>query len=193
MLSFWFGDVDEAGFSSKETSARWFRKDTAFDEEIVKLFGALHRSLAEGGGEGWLSDARSTLAYVIVLDQFSRNMFRDQPGMFATDAQALTAAKALVASGKDRELTPQERTFIYMPYMHSESLADQDECMRLFRAMADEASGAGKETLELNYDFAVRHRDIVARFGRFPHRNAVLGRESTPEEKAFLEKPGSAF
>ncbi len=193
MLSFWFGSVDAAGFASKETAARWFKKDPEFDQEVHARFGAVHTRLAAGEGESWLAEPRGALAYVIVLDQFSRNMFRDQPGMFASDARALAAARGVVAAGQHTALTVQERTFLYMPYMHSEALADQDECLRLFRALADEVSGDAKALLDMSVDYSGRHRDIVARFGRFPHRNKILGRTSTGEEATFLEQSGSSF
>lgn len=193
VLSFWFGSLDEAGFAAPETSARWFKKDPAFDEEIRSRFGGLHARLAAGDSHGWLDDPRATLAYVIVLDQFSRNAFRDTPGMFASDALALSAARACVNDGGDRALGPQERSFLYMPFMHSEALADQEECVRLFRALADALAGGPKAKIEYNHEYAVRHRDVVARFGRFPHRNRILGRASTEEEAAFLLQPGSSF
>jgi uncharacterized protein (DUF924 family) len=193
VLSFWFGSLDEAGFATPETSARWFKKDPAFDEEIRSRFGALHARLAGGDAAGWLDEPRATLAYVVVLDQFSRNTGRDTPGMFATDALALSAARGCVTAGGDRALGPHERTFLYMPYMHSEALADQEECVRLFRALADELAGEAKAKVEYNHTYAVRHRDVVARFGRFPHRNRILGRASTEEEAAFLLQPGSSF
>jgi uncharacterized protein (DUF924 family) len=113
--------------------------------------------------------------------------------MFASDALALSAARACVNDGGDRALGPQERSFLYMPFMHSEALADQEECVRLFRALADALMGDAKAKIELNHEYAVRHRDVVARFGRFPHRNRILGRASTEEEAAFLLQPGSSF
>lgn len=193
VLSFWFGELDASGFASKDTATRWFKKDPAFDEEVRTRFGALHARLAAGSERPAVAEPRATLAYVIVLDQLSRNMFRDQPGMFASDALALSAARASVDAGKDRELRVQERVFLYMPYMHSEALADQDECVRLFRAMADEQSGDAKAAIEFNHEYAVKHRDIVLRFGRFPHRNRILGRTTTGEEATFLSQPGSSF
>ncbi len=171
VLTFWFAD-----------EARWWKKDPAFDAEITRRFGALHAAIERGEHEAWLGTARGALAYVIVLDQFSRNMFRGDPRAFASDARARAAAKTALEKGFDQELTKHERSFLYMPLMHSEELVDQDQCVELFRS---ENPG--------QLDYAVRHRDIVARFGRFPHRNAILGRASTPEETEFLKQPGSSF
>ncbi len=193
VLAFWFVSLDANGFASEETAKRWFTKDPTFDEEIRARFGALHAELAAGRDHGWLAAPRSTLAYVIVLDQFSRNMHRGTPGMFASDPLALAAARAAADRGDDRKLATQERTFLYMPFMHSESLADQERCLELFRALADEQPPETKARIEQNHHFGVRHRDIVERFGRFPHRNEVLGRASTPEEVAFLTEPSSSF
>lgn len=171
VLTFWFADPDRA-----------WRKDPAFDEEIRRRFGDLHAAVVRGEHEAWRTTPRGALAYVIVLDQFSRNLYRGDPRAFAADAQARAAAAEAVAAGHDQALTTAERGFLYMPFMHSEALADQDRAVALFRPL-------GGASLE----FAERHRDIVARFGRFPHRNAVLGRASTPEEAAFLTQPGSSF
>jgi uncharacterized protein (DUF924 family) len=172
VLAFWFADP-----------ARWWRKDPAFDAEIRTRFHDLHRAVAAGAREDWRATPRGALAYVVVLDQFSRNMFRDTAGMFASDAQAVAAARAAVDRGDDRALADTERMFLYMPLMHSEDLADQDRCVDLFRALG--------RSYELNY--AEQHRDIVRRFGRFPHRNQLLGRASTPDEVEFLKQPGSSF
>ncbi len=172
VLSFWFADP-----------ARWWRKDPAFDDEIRSRFAGLHAAVVRGEHEAWRDTPRGALAYVIVLDQFSRNMFRDSARMFAGDAQALSAARATVDRGDDHALTSDERLFLYMPFMHSEELADQDRCMTLLEALG--------RSFEL--DYARRHRDIVARFGRFPHRNQLLGRTPTPEELEFLKQPGSSF
>jgi uncharacterized protein (DUF924 family) len=187
ILAFWFGD-DEAEGGTAEQSRRWWRKDPAFDAEIRERFGGVHARIEAGACEGWLEDPRGLVAYVIVLDQFSRNMFRDTPAMFASDARALAAAKRGVAAGFDAQVPREMRSFLYMPYMHSESLADQDACVALFAALA---AGAPAEQGAKGY--AERHRDIIVRFGRFPHRNAILGRPSTPEEIEFLAQPGSSF
>ena len=171
VLSFWFADPP-----------RWWRKDPAFDAEVRDRFLAVHGAVERGEHEDWLETARGALAYVIVLDQLSRNMFRGTARMFAGDARARAAARRAVDRGDDRTLSEAERSFLYMPFMHSEDLADQDRGAGLF------ASGA---PAELRY--AEQHRDIVRRFGRFPHRNALLGRESSPEEQEFLKQPGSSF
>jgi uncharacterized protein (DUF924 family) len=185
VLSFWFGAPGDAGFGTAR--AEWFRRDAEFDAAIGTRFGRLHAELAAGGGRSWLDRARSALAYVIVLDQFSRNLYRDDPRAFAADPLALRAASDALFKGLDRELTLLERPFLYMPFMHSEALVDQDRCVSLFEELARE------DPSSQNLSYALRHREIVARFGRFPHRNRVLGRETTPDEAAFLREPNSSF
>lgn len=193
VLSFWLGAVDAAGLASEATAARWYVKDAAFDAEILARFGATYRALMRGAHDDWRAAPRSLLAYVIVLDQFSRNMFRGQSQAFASDVRALSAAREGIANGLDRTLLGQERVFLYMPFMHSEELATQDACVRLFTAFRDESTGALRQVLEQNVDYAVRHRAVIAQWGRFPHRNQVLGRTSTAEELLFLQQPGSSF
>lgn len=193
VLEFWFGSLDARGAANEEKSRRWFEKNADFDREIERRFGALHAALRRGENSHWLRTPRGALATLIVFDQFSRNMFRNTKQMFETDPQALAIAKELVARGKDREFRFAERSFVYMPFMHSEALADQERCVELFTAFRDELEGELRERCEYSLDFAVRHRDIIQRFGRFPHRNAILGRASTPEELKFLEQPGSSF
>jgi len=193
VLSSWFGTQNADGRAADATAARWFKKDPAFDQTLRERFGALHEAIVNGQREAWLETPQGALAYIIVLDQFSRNMFRDGPGMFAADDQALAVAKAAIDQGWDRQLALAERTFLYMPLMHSEQLADQDRCVELFASLRDELDGAARERVGQNHHYAVMHRDIVAQWGRFPHRNALLGRESTPEEIAFLKQPGSSF
>lgn len=172
VLEFWFAD-----------KARWWKKDPAFDAEIRERFGELHAAILRGQWEALRETARGALAYVIVLDQFSRNMFRGTARSFASDTQALEAARAAVERGLDRELSVSERGFLYMPFMHSEALADQDRSVALFSGLGESGS----------VSYAEKHRDIVLRFGRFPHRNEILGRASSPEELAFLSEPGSSF
>jgi uncharacterized protein (DUF924 family) len=193
VLQFWFGALDAAGRSSAEASARWFRKDAAFDAQIRERFLPLHSALAAGEHLNWLASARSNLAYVIVLDQFSRNLFRSSAQAFATDARALDAAHAGLAAGFDRALPADMRVFFYMPLMHSETLADQDRCVALFAALDADLTAAGHAGIPHNVHFAKLHRDVIARFGRFPHRNVWLDRTSTPDELVYLAEPGSGF
>ena len=183
ILDFWFADLDSGG-GLADQNRRWWRKDAAFDAEIRQRFAADHAAIEAGEREHWLDNPRGLLAYVVVLDQFSRNMFRDTPAMFASDPRALAAAKRAVAGGIDATLRPEMRLFLYMPFMHSESLADQDTCIELITRMTTDPAVTS---------YAERHRAVIARFGRFPHRNAILGRPSTPEELAFLAGPGARF
>lgn len=181
VLEFWFGTP--RGRSRVE----WFRKDPAFDEELRGRFGDLHAAAARRELESWRASPEPMLALVVVLDQFSRNLYRGDARAFAQDAHALECARQAIARGDDLLLLPVERQFLYLPYEHSESLADQETGVDLMRSL-----DAFEETRGVS-DWAVRHRDIVARFGRFPHRNAALGRGSTPEELEFLKQPGSGF
>lgn len=185
VLDFWFGPEDEPGYG--EWREAWFRKDEAFDDEVRERFGDLYEEAASGALDGWRDDARSCLALVILLDQFPRNMFRGDPRTHATDDKALEASKYAVDRALDRELPGFQRHFLYMPFMHSEDLEDQRRSVELFEILA----GVPDSTDVSSY--AVQHMEIVERFGRFPHRNEVLGRTSTPEEAEFLGQPGSSF
>jgi uncharacterized protein (DUF924 family) len=193
VLTFWFGDLDARGMADEAHAKRWWVKDEAFDQEIRDRFAALHEAIVEGGHQAWLESPRGRLAHVIVLDQFSRNMFRGSPKMFAQDELALRVAREGIEAGVDRSVAHAERSFFYLPLMHSEALDVQERCVELFRAWHDALDGTLKESVASSLDFAVQHRDIVLRFGRFPHRNAVLGRPSTAEELEFLQQPGSSF
>ena len=174
VLAFWFEET---------APAAWWKVDPAFDATIRQRFGALHRAAALGELWSWRATPAGRLAEVIVLDQFSRNIHRETPLAFATDPMALALAQEAVAGGHDQALPPQRRVFLYMPYMHSESVLVHGEALRLFTALG----------IENNLDFERRHQAIVERFGRYPHRNAILGRTSTPDELAFLQQPGSRF
>jgi uncharacterized protein (DUF924 family) len=182
VLSFWFGAPDSParGRMRKE----WFKKDPAFDEQIREKFLATHEGAAAGKLDAWADTPYGALALIVVLDQFPRNLFRDSPRAFSTDAKALATARDTVERGFDRLLRRVERNFIYLPFEHSEDLATQRRSLALFGS-----SSSGGEV----GDFARRHYEIIARFGRFPHRNKVLGRESTAEEIEFLKQPGSGF
>jgi len=185
VLDFWFG----APGSPERAGDRelWWSVDAAFDEEVRRRFLDLHEAAAAGRLDGWRDSPESALALVLALDQLPRNMFRGTPRAYATDARALAAAEAALARGFDRALPFAMAKFFYLPLMHSEEAARQRRCVALFEPHRD--APAGEKSLES----ARRHLEIVERFGRFPHRNAVLGRSSTPEEAAFLTEPNSSF
>ncbi len=187
VLDFWFGAPASAGWDT--TRAQWFTKSEAFDAGMREAFLPLWQAMHAGAHAGWAQSPLGACARIVVLDQMPRNIFRGDPRSFASDAQALEAARETVASGADRLLpTPFHRMFCYMPFEHSESLADQNEAVRLMTALRDESGGRVDEV-----DWALKHRAVIARFGRFPHRNALLGRQSTEAETAFLREPGSSF
>jgi uncharacterized protein (DUF924 family) len=181
VLEFWFG-------TEGAVRPEWFRKDPAFDAEILRRFGPLIDEAVAGGLADWQFDAHSALAQIVLLDQFTRNTRRNRADAFAGDTLALATARQMVASGQDLSLTPVQRCFVYLPFEHSEDLKAQDESIRLFTALSAHAPNQ----MDL-LDYARRHHVIVERFGRFPHRNAALGRESTPEEMEFLKQPRSGF
>ena len=193
ILQFWFGDVDQLGRSDVQHSRRWFMKDEAFDREIADRFGETYADVRGGLREAWLDEPRGRVAYVIVLDQFSRNMFRGKARMFEADRQALAAAVEGVARHDDAQLSVNERSFLYMPYMHSEEIGMQDRSVALFTELAADAPSELRGSLAAGLQYAQKHRETIARFGRFPHRNTVLGRGSTPAELAFIAEPGSGF
>jgi uncharacterized protein (DUF924 family) len=193
ILSFWFGELDSLGRADGAHAGRWWKKDPAFDEALRERFGATHEAAARGERDHWLESPRGRLALIIVLDQLSRNMFRGTARMFACDARALAAATEGVRRGVDKDLFYDGRSFFYMPFMHSEDIEVQEQCVRLFEAWRGELDGDLQERVAWNLRFAEQHRDIVRRFGRFPHRNALLGRASTEEELEFLKQPGSSF
>jgi uncharacterized protein (DUF924 family) len=159
---------------------KWFAKDQTFDAEIATRFMPLHDAAARGDLDDWANTAEGAFALMILLDQFPRNMFRGSARAFATDAKALAIAKHAILAGRDQALPPADRQFLYLPFMHSEVLADQDVAVALYERLKDETA--------LRY--AHIHRDAVARFGRFPHRNAALGRQTTPDEAAYLANGG---
>ena len=192
VLDFWFAPAaptagDGGSPGAFPTRREWFHKDPAFDAVIRDRFGAVIAEALAGGLGDWCATARGTLARVLVLDQFTRNAFRDTPTAFAGDARALATAKDAIARGHDRVLAPVERWFLYMPVQHSESAEDQDRSVALFGALARETG------LTEPVDWVERHAAVVRRFGRFPHRNAILGRTSSAEETEFLRTPGSRF
>jgi uncharacterized protein (DUF924 family) len=187
VLDFWFLPPSSDGHGKQR--AEWFRKDASFDAAIAERFGAALALALEGGLRDWDSQgALGTLARILVLDQFTRNAGRGTPASFAGDALALEAARELLARGADRTMTPIERWFAYLPFEHAEDLAMQDLSVALFAELAALDPG-----LAGALDYAHRHRAVIARFGRFPHRNAILGRASSADELEFLSQPGSGF
>jgi uncharacterized protein (DUF924 family) len=184
VLDFWFGATrSHIGTPRIE----WFRKDASFDGEIRERFGALHERAARGEFEAWIASAESLLALIIILDQFSRNLYRNDGRAFAQDEDARRLARIAVGRADDLALLPLQRQFLYLPFEHSENLADQNRGVELMGSLE-----AFEETRGL-MAWAEKHRVIIKRFGRFPHRNAVMGRTSTPEEVEFLKSPDSRF
>ncbi|WP_075879480.1 DUF924 family protein [Vreelandella massiliensis] len=174
ILTFWFHEI---------APKQWWRVDPAFDQELKARFSGVLQQAIAGELYGWRASAKGRLAEVIVLDQFSRNIYRNTPDAFAQDAQALVLAQEAVAAGALDDLTQDERTFLLMPYMHSESRLIHEQADALFKAFAPAD----------NVRYEIKHKEIIDRFGRYPHRNDVLGRTSTPEEIEFLKQPGSRF
>jgi len=171
----------------------WFSVRAAFDDEIRARFGALAAAAAAGELDGWAATGDGALALVIALDQFPRNLHRGTPQAFACDARAREIASGAIDRGLDLRVALERRAFVYLPFEHSELLADQDRSVALFEAWAAEHPAEQRAAADDTMSYAVRHREIIERFGRFPHRNAVLGRTSTPEEIAFLAEPRSSF
>lgn len=174
VISFWFEEL---------TQKDWFIKNEALDRDIAERFAATHLALAANVPPEWRASPDAVLALIIVFDQFPRNIYRGTPLAFATDSLALREAKVAVATGVDRQVDLQRRLFFYMPFEHSEELANQDRCVEL-------VSGLNNEEL---LGYAHKHRDVIVEYGRFPHRNSILARDNTEEEEAYLSKPGSGF
>lgn len=186
VLVFWF-DARPGSPGYGRQREIWFEKDAAFDAAVGERLGLAHEAAAEGRLDGWSARARGALALAILLDQVPRNLFRGAARAFATDAKARAVAGGAIARGLDAALLPVERMFLYLPFEHSEALADQHRSLALFRALE-----AFPETADVMRAVR-RHYEIVARFGRFPHRNTALGRVTTPEEAAFLQEAHSSF
>ncbi|TWI62937.1 uncharacterized protein (DUF924 family) [Pseudoduganella lurida] len=187
VLDFWFLPIGVKGHNAQRPE--WFRKDDAFDRQIFGQFGDAVEDALAGGLRHWDDEGtQGVLARILVLDQFARNVYRGTPKAFAGDVLALEAALAIDNSGASQTLPVVQRAFSYMPFEHSENLSMQQRSVILFDKLA--ASSPGFESM---LDFAKRHHDVIRKFGRFPHRNAILGRTSTPEELEFLQQPGSGF
>ena len=186
VLDFWFGATGSPAFGQDRKA--WFVKDPSFDRSIAERFGAAIEQALRGELDDWATTPEGALARILLLDQLTRNAFRGDPRSFAGDAQALAAASAMVGLHQDEALAPFMRAFVYMPFEHAEGLAMQDEAVRLFTRLV-----AAEPKLADRLEYAHKHREVIERFGRFPHRNAVLGRQSTAEELAYLAQPGSGF
>lgn len=190
VLDYWFGNLD-AGFADAEYRQRWFQGGAAADREINERFGFLIELASTGKLDHWLDSTEATLAFILVCDQFSRQVFRGSPRAFATDPLALEMARSAIDARLDQGLAWDHRAFLYIPFEHSESAVDQHTAVGLFTQLRD-ATPQGYRHLTGSYlQHAHQHRDIILRFGRFPHRNAVLARESSPAELAYLEDASS--
>ncbi len=186
VLDFWFGAPGSENYGQFRES--WFRKDDAFDRKIAGRFGPVIEAALRGELADWAASARGSLAQIVVLDQFTRNVFRGSARAFAGDARALAVARRMVEAGQDRELLPVQRGFVYLPYEHAEDLATQEDSVALYTRLVAE-----DPRLQGMLDYAEAHRDVIRRFGRFPHRNAALGRATTPDETLYLSQPGAGF
>ena len=174
IIEFWFSEIDQSS---------WFKKDDNFDKLLINKFSDLHNKAAKCEFYSWREKAEGRLAEIIILDQFSRNMFRDLPQSFAFDSLALALSQEAISQKADQELSAVQRSFLYMPFMHSESLEIHQIALGLYE----------KNGIEMNFEYEKKHYEIIKKFGRYPHRNKVLGRESSVEEEKFLKQPGSSF
>ena len=192
-LDFWFGtDPDDAVVAQAQASL-WWSKNKLTDDEIRSRFEDRVRAAAQGELDPWAATARGRLALILLLDQLPRNIYRETAQAFRHDGKALALSLEGLDLGKDRQLRPIQRVFFYLPLEHSECLAHQERSLACFSDLVATVPAEQKSIFEEYLNFAVRHRDIIARFGRFPHRNKILGRASTAEESAFLAEPGSSF
>ena len=198
VLAFWFGVCPPTDAAAQQVQSQWFTKSDAFDTQVRERFGAAIEAARRGDLDGWADEPLGWLALLILLDQFTRNVYRGRPESFSGDAAALHWAEHGRAQSWDRSLPLMARAFAYLPLEHSEDLARQDRSVEAFQVLlADaesaEAQGDMLDTIRSYLDYAERHRDVIRRFGRFPHRNAILGRASTPAEQEYLAQPGAGF
>lgn len=191
IIEFWFGKNPEK--DPLLNSKKWFTKDAAFDAEISDLFKSELTKIHEGGHADWIKTPKSSLAYILLTDQFPRNIFRNQATSFSFDPYALIAAQYGIEQGLDQKLSWIERSFYYLPFEHSEDLDIQENSLLVFQNLQRSIPKMYLDYGDEIYDYAIKHWEIIKRFGRFPHRNTILKRESTPEEVEFLKQPDSSF
>ncbi len=194
ILTYWFGQLNsETGLATPEKSKIWFGKSVETDRFLTNKYKDLLEEAKLDKLNSWTESPDSTVALIILLDQFSRNIYRDTAEMYAADTQAIQIAKELITAQKDKNLPTAYRIFTYMPFMHSEKLEDQKQCIELFEKLHQSANPKAKEPIANNLKYAIAHHDIIAEYDRFPHRNKILGRTSTAAEIKFLTQPGSSF
>jgi len=193
ILTYWFADIATNPAASESRMKLWFGKDSEVDQHLRETYAGDINKAMLGEYDGWMSSADGGLALIIMLDQFSRNIFRDTEKMFSQDRKALALAKEMVRSGLHEQLNPYQKLFCYLPYEHSEALMDQADSIVLYEKLHQEVSAEQKAFFKNVLDYAYAHQRIIQRFSRFPHRNAILKRESSAEEEAFLQEPGSSF
>ena len=194
MLDYWLGDAKNDAEAADEKMKLWFKKSETTDADIAEHFLDLMAPLANGLAQEWADQGlQQRLAAIIALDQFSRNLFRDTKNAFANDALALSLTKDALSKGEDAGLSEVERIFLYLPLEHSEDMADQDLSVHKYTELAEDARPAFKALCENTLDYAIRHRDVIDQYGRFPHRNAILKRTNTDAETDYLSQPGAGF
>ena len=193
VLAYWFGAPGSAADIAARQGKLWFGKLPENDRDITARFSSTLEAASSGMLDHWAGTPHGRLALVIVLDQFPHHVHRDTPLAFSQDAKSLALSVDALALGEDKQLAPIERVFLYLPLEHAESVSVQDLSVALYTRLAGEAAESERALFDNFLDYARKHRDVVARFGRFPHRNAILGRPSTPEETEFLNQPGSRF
>lgn len=190
VLTFWFGEETQSDSERAAQSRRWFVADPAFDAQIRERFAHLIDAARAGELDGWAARPRSWLALLLVLDQFPRNVYRNTPQAFSGDAKAQHLALAGIARGDDLTLPVEQRAFVYLPLEHAEDLKLQDRCVQLFERLQQDTAAQSAEPYAMYLDYARRHREVIQRFGRFPHRNSILGRISTEAEQTYLAAGG---
>ncbi len=193
ILNFWFGELGSDTYFPEDKAELWFKGGEAFDQQIQKQFGVDVKNAMYGAYDDWKGEPDSCLALILLLDQFMRNCFRGEAAAFAADGYALELAQHALDKGFDQQLHRVQRVFVYLPFEHSEKQAMQQKSVALFQALADQAPPELDFMMQNYLDYAQQHAKIIERFGRFPHRNEIVGRSSTPEEIEFLQQPNSGF